>query len=87
MTLRYPALAAVLGKKPWFNTPEKADQRWQARDEFHEIVAERDRYRAVAMEQWVWNHSEHCTNMVNEWPHPDGSPCHWPLPVELREDR
>lgn len=36
--------------------------------------------RAELMEQFLSNHYEHCSQ---EWPHPEGYYCGWPLPEVL----
>jgi hypothetical protein len=45
------------------------------------LLRENAALREELQKQWESNHFEHCSR---EWPHPEGKPCHWPLPEVLR---
>lgn len=44
------------------------------------IEEENSSLREALWEEWDANHREHCSD---EWPHPEGSRCHWPPPEVL----
>lgn len=45
-----------------------------------ELAREIAALREECQNQWHANHAEHCSN---EWPHPEGYICCWPLPPSL----
>lgn len=50
------------------------------RDQLAKLEADDARLREELREQWEINHHEHCGD---EWPHPEGHFCHWPVPEVL----
>lgn len=58
-------------------------QGFEAMEGRDRLAAALARVEAELQEQWEYNHYEHCSD---EWPHPEGKACHWPLPVSLGGD-
>ena len=62
-------------KKEALGTPKRG-----AQQSIEELERENTLLRAELWAQWELNHSEHCGN---QWPHPAGRICCYPLPSVL----
>lgn len=52
-------------------------------------MTEREALRVEVLTQWLWNHAEHCTNILNDdWTCPCRTAtggCRWPLPATVAD--